>query len=513
MTNPNTGPGGPGAPIPPSGPGAPPRGGPPPLTYAQKQALLKQQQLAAQAQTRANMLPGVFTDLHLEKLRMLGGSGLMNPRTERGAPLAAQVGDSQYFIVDMVVEQGKPEFWVRYLFDEIVNDKSKTELVGFPKRELLLDFYNRSFVRPDDFDSLARPYVIPRGRTILENYPPGITGEVLLRMHFRAAMELGFDWMQFGNKDNGHTNSSSMLHAVEHIMRIKKKTQHTPLVWRTEDSRTMRDLRSPGFTQQTTVEHRITVLGMDKTWNPYSTEEVRGRLWYRRQNTDNCLYTGISVALNPYASLVFPKITLSPTTLSPVANAVSSGLALGHSIESILCDQQGVVKKQFAPHIARLTLPGNVMQYALYSRARTILMALEGRYLDTQGVQAVGSGAGNRSQSFPEYGSVGIKGKNIFAQIELHRFFHTWRDDEGFTAFVNRPNCDIVGREEIVEAFVEEKAKTEYFQKVNSTYEDLMNGGPYGLAWTAGGMGYDKKPAQFANAISAEVNGVRIALR
>jgi hypothetical protein len=30
--------------------------------------------------------------------------------------------------------------------------------------------------------------------------------------------------------------------------------------------------------------------------------------------------------------------------------------------------------------------------------------------------------------------------------VELHRFFHGWRDDEGFTAFVNTAGCALVDR-------------------------------------------------------------------
>lgn len=479
------------------------------LTHRQRQALEEQarQQRIAQARNAAGV--GAFIEADLERLLMIGGSGAMRPRAERGAGLTAMVGGNEHFVVDIAIEQGTPEFWVRYLFDELMNDTSKRELPGFAGRNLLLVFYNLVFLRPDNFDQ-GQGYVVPRNTTVRACYPPGTTGDDLLRSHLRAALDLGFDWMQWPKEKIGGTPSASTLVAVKHMMEIKAKTLHTPLVWRTEDRRTMRALRKEvGFTQQVTVDHRVTALGMDQPWNPYSTEEVRGRLWYRRYNTDNCLYTGISVALHPFASLVFPKITLSATTLAPVANLVLKAIREGGRPADVLLKPNGEVHDQYAEHVALLQLPGQPNRLVLYSRARTILMALEGKYLNTQAVQA--GGKADLSQSFPEYGSVGISPENVFAQVELHRFFHGWSDDEGFTAFVNPANCDIIGRSAIMQCFPEVKARTEYAAMVEKTYSDLRTGGPYGLAWAAGGMGHDKVDMQFRNATAAWVNGRRLS--
>lgn len=499
-------------PPPPGGPPAPgPPGalGQPVLNHRQRQALLEQQRQQGIAQARLAAGAGAFIEADLERLLTIGGSGAMRPRAERNAPLTAVVGGQQHFVVDMPIDQGTPEFWVRYLFDELMNDTSKHALAGFADRGLLLAFYNRVFYRPDDFDQ-GQGYVVPRDRKVRDCYQAGTTGDDLLRSHLRAALDLGFDWMQWPKEKIGGTPAASTMVAVKHMMEIKAKTLHTPLVWRTEDRRTMRALRKDvGFTQQVTVDTRITALGMDQAWNPYSTEEVRGRLWYRRYNTDNCLYTGISVALHPFASLVFPKITLSPTTLAPVANEVLKAIREGRTPEAVLLEPNGEVKAKFAEHVALLQLPGQKNRLVLYSRARTILMALEGKYLDTQGVQA--GGKADRSQSFPEYGSVGISPENVFAQVELHRFFHGWTDDEGFTAFVNPANCDIVGRSAIMQCFPEVKGRTEYAAKVEKTYQDLSTGGPYGLAWAAGGMGHNKIDMQFRNVTAAWVGGRRLS--
>ncbi|GLC25949.1 hypothetical protein [Roseisolibacter agri] len=476
----------------------------PTLTWKEKQALAAQQAQQALQQARGLAGAGVFIDADLEALRTLGGDALMRPIERQGAPRKALVGGVEHDVADLAIEQGTPEFWVRYLFDEIINDESKKALTAFTGRALLLDFYNRVFLRPDDFET--RRYAIPRHGSVRAAYPPGNAGDVLLRSHLRAALDLGFDWMQWPADASG-AKQSSLVASIEYMMEIQKKTVHTPLVWRTEDRRTMRELRTPGFTQQVTVDHRIKTLGMDQEWNPYSTQEVRGRLWYRRQNTDNCLYTGISVATNPYASIVFPKITLSPTSLAPVANAVLGALAGKKTVESALLEPNGEVKAPFAPYVARLELPNHEFKLVLYSRARTILMALEGKYLDTGKVQ------GLSGESFPEYGSLGIAGENIFAQVEFHRFFHSWRDDEGFTAFVNVAGCDIVSREAIVDCFHEAKAQTEYFAKVNTTYQNLVTGGPYGLTWAATGVGYNNVTPLHRNAVAAWVEGRRLTLR
>lgn len=503
MTNPPTG--GPGGPPkgPPAAPGAFTR---PASTYRQAQ----QQRQLAQQQARAIAVPGSFIEADLERLITIGGEGLLQPRRVRHAPDSAQVNRVPVPVADVNVEYGTPEFWVRYLFDELVSTAAKQELPGFAGRNLLLAFYNQLFWRPDDFESAAKPFVIPKATSVLAAYPPGSSGEVLLRSHLRAALDLGFDWMQWPASTAG-AKSASLAGLVSYMQEIQHKTVHTPLVWRTEDRRTLTELRNTGFTQQVAAEQRIQVLGMDQAWNPYSTDEVRGRLWYRRQNTDNCLYTGISVALHPFASLVFPKITLSPTTLAPVANAVNAAIAQGRSPESALLDANGEVRSNFAPYIARLELPGNKFKLCLYSRARTILMALEGKYLDTQGVQSMGQR--DRSQAFPEYGCLGIAGSNVFAQIELHRFFHAWRDDEGFTAFVNRAGCELVNRDAIVACFGEARAQTDYYAKVRQAYGDVADNGPYGLAWAAGGMGHTTVTPLYQNAIAAWVDGRRISLR
>ena len=516
MTNPPTsGPGG----GPPAGRPGPPKPGAAPLTYRQKQELAEQQRRQAEQLARAGAAPGAFIDADLERLISIGGEGLLRPRKVRSAPPTTLVNGTSTPINDMEVEQGTPEFWVRYLFDELISDASKKALPGFSGRNLLLDFYNTVFSRPDDFHASPKPFVVPKFASVLQGYAAGGSGQDLLRSHLRAALDLGFDWMQWP-ADTAASNAASVAAVVSYMQEIQHKTVHTPLVWRTEDRRTLTELRSTGFTQQVAADQRIRVLGMDKPWNPYSTDEVRGRLWYRRQNTDNCLYTGISVALHPFASLVFPKITLSPDTLAKVANAVLQAHAAlkppppvpdQKTVASVLLQPNGEVIPAFAPHVARLELPGGVFKLCLYSRARTILMALEGKYLDTQGVQSIGQS--NRDQAYPEYGCLGIAGTNVFAQIELHRFFHGWRDDEGFTAFVNHGGCELVGRDAIVGCFAEAKAQTEYYAKVQGAYNEVANNGPYGLAWAAGGMGHNKVTPLFQNAVAAWVDGRRIPLR
>ncbi|HEX3285022.1 MAG TPA: hypothetical protein VHT50_10290 [Mycobacterium sp.] len=474
-------------------------------TYRQQQ----QQEQQRRQHALAGAAPGSFIDLHLERLISIGGEGLLQPRSIRQAPATALVNGSVVAVADMVVDQGTPEFWVRYLFDELVSTGAKNALPGFAGRNLLLDFYNRVFWRPDDFETAPKPFVVPKATSVLAAYPAATTGHDLLRSHLRAALDLGFEWMQWPADTTGSSNAS-LAGLVSYMQEIQHKTVHTPLVWRTEDRRTLAELRRTGFTQQVAAQQRIEALGMDQAWNPYSTDEVRGRLWYRRQNTDNCLYTGISVALHPFASLVFPKITLSPTTLAPVANAVYAAIARGAQPESVLLDANGEVLPKFAPYIARLALPGNQFKLCLYSRARTILMALEGKYLDTQGVQSMGQR--DRSQAFPEYGCLGIAGSNVFAQIELHRFFHGWRDDEGFTAFVNTSACELVDRDAIVACFGEARAQTDYYAKVQQAYNEVANNGPYGLAWAAGGMGHTAVRPQYETATAAWVDGRRIAL-
>ena len=501
MTNPPTG-----------GPTGSPPAAPGPFTkpavskYRQQQQQEQQQRQRA----RASAAPGSFIDVDLERLISIGGEGLLQPRNVRQAPPTAPVNGTAMAVADLVVDQGTPEFWVRYLFDELVSTAAKSALPGFGGRNLLLAFYNQVFWRPDDFETAPKPFVIPKVTTVLAAYPAGSSGHDLLRSHLRAALDLGFDWMQWPADTSG-SKSASVAALVSYMQEIQHKTVHTPLVWRTEDRRTLTELRNTGFTQQVAADQRIRVLGMDQAWNPFSTDEVRGRLWYRRQNTDNCLYTGISVALHPFASLVFPKITLSPTTLAPVANAVNGAITGGRQPESALLDANGEVIARFAPYIARLELPGNKFKLCLYSRARTILMALEGKYLDTQGVQSIGQR--DRSQAFPEYGCLGIAGSNVFAQIELHRFFHAWRDDEGFTAFVNRAGCELVNRDAIVACFGEARAQTDYYAKVQQAYNEVADNGPYGLAWAAGGMGHTRVTPLYQNAIAAWVDGRRISLR
>ena len=76
--------------------------------------------------------------------------------------------------------------------------------------------------------------------------------------------------------DAGRDPTASTVAAVSYMQEVQHKTQHTPLVWRTEDRRTLHELRETGFTRQVTVEKRIKDLGMDQKWNPYATDEVRG---------------------------------------------------------------------------------------------------------------------------------------------------------------------------------------------------------------------------------------------
>src|SRR5690242_12391047 len=153
MTNPPTG-----------GPAGGPQKGPPPApgplsrgavpTYRQQQ----QQEQQRRQHALAGAAPGSFIDLHLERLISIGGEGLLQPRSIRQAPATALVNGSAVAVADMVVDQGTPEFWVRYLFDELVSTAAKNALAGFAGRNLLLDFYNRVFWRPDDFETAPKPF-------------------------------------------------------------------------------------------------------------------------------------------------------------------------------------------------------------------------------------------------------------------------------------------------------------------------------------------------------------------
>lgn len=479
---------------------------PKPQTWKEKQEAARRAQLEQEQQARAGAA-GRFIEVDLERLRTIGGAGLLRPLAERQAPAHTTVQGQPREVKDVEIEQGSPEFWIRYLFDEMVSTESKALLAKSPDRARLLAFYNRIFERPDDFEAAARPYVVRRAGTILELYH----GEMdALRAQLRAAMDVGFEWMQWP-ADRASQPTASSATSVSYMMEVQEKTVHTPLVWRTEDRRTLAELRTTGFTRQVTVEARITALGMDQPWNPYSTDEVRNRMWYRRQNTDNCLYTGISVALNPFASLVFPKITLSPTTLAPVANAAQKALQAGGTVETALLAPNGEPKPEFAPYVARVQLADGSFRLCLYSRARAILMALDGKYLNTQGMQ--GRGQRDLSQSFPEYGSLGVTGENVFAQVELHRFFHEWSDDQGFTAFVNRAGCTMVERSAVLACFGENQAQTGFYATVLSAYEEIANGGPFGLRWAAGGAGHEKVTPRFQNITAAWVEGRRITLR
>lgn len=237
------------------------------------------------------------------------------------------------------------------------------------------------------------------------------------------------------------------------------------------DSRDFQSIKqSDGFHAKADSEGYAKANLMRAPFHPFSDPQVRKYLWFRRGQTDNCLYSVVSVGttMDWEGYLPFPKVyealdarLFSEPNMVPMSNSFSQRFAMcrvdGKSIESI-------------------KLP--------CTETWIYMFLLNGFVLETNRIQ---KHINPESTPFPEEGVRDIPLQDVFGAIRFYRFHHGPKDDDGFTAVVD-PSGAV---EQYTNPFFQAaKYSNRGYEKLRSVFQamyDKASAGPMSMRWTATG--------------------------
>lgn len=454
-------------PLTPPGPPDPPLAPGPPTAPGQRvQAPGK----PAQADPR-------FTSADFHMFSQIGADNLLTPRKPRAgknpgdstttpAPAEITIGTRTVQINDLPVTDYSPEWWFMYFWKEA---SARVSSATAQEKQRVLEFFNKAFIKPPKF-GLGNDWVIPRGPFLTGTPPPFAADE--LRGYLTAMLKIGFDWIALDVNGDLGASSDAMLAYAD----MAGRTVHYQLVWRGESRRGLTELRQKGYDTQARDGERSRTIRTGEPWHPFSENEIRSKLWYRTGQNDNCLYSTVSVATDWRASVCFPKIEQT-TDLSAIQNAfVNQKQTLGSLVQ------------QYPTRIGKVLFLNGKTEDRLITTSKVALMAVEGMFLKTQERQEdtqIGKGPGT---GYPELGVSSIAGSNVFAMVEFVRIHHGVTDDDGFTALTRLSKSQMVTRDKLVMAFVDDKARTDYYGTIEAAYKSAAKFVPRGFKWTTTGF-------------------------
>ncbi len=292
-----------------------------------------------------------------------------------------------------------------------------------------------------------------------------------LRADLTVLLRIGFSAMcGFGE---GHDESDCSDAALIQFRRNGQVYQDIDYRWRA-DSRDFESIKSAkGFHTKADSEGYAKANGMRDTYHPFSDPAIRKYLWFRRGQTDNCLYTVVSIGKsNDWKSyLPFPKVekTLHAGLFDKSARAPISSK---YSEKFAMCKVGGLTKSVKLP----------VTETWLY------MFLLTGLVIETNRIQSELLGG---KDAFPEEGVQEIPLADIFGAVKFYRFHHGPDDEHGFTA-VPEPGALIHFRNPF---FQETKYSKKGFEMLLREFSGAPQSKPVSVKWTANG--YADIPGKF----------------
>lgn len=389
--------------------------------------------------------------------------------TGKKMPDTITVDSIAHELKDIPVPMYSAEWWFVYFFDQSRSLLTKLSTI---QKNALIAFFNKGFVKPDTLrtDLENQRYIIPRGPLVTV-----FAGDfATLRAGLAALLAAGFESIERG--PNGIEVSAEALR--KYALNINKTVQYK-LVWRGGE-REWSNIRQYGYAAAARYEADAIAWNMRQEWHPFYDVPARSKVYYRKAFTDNCLFTAVSVTDDWKCAICYPKIEQT-TELMEIQKKFKTGQSL----------QQ--LQPEYPKRIARVTYPNGKSEFCVVTVTRTALMVLEGIVLNTQQRQKDTRGP---KDFYPELGAETIVGSNVFAMVEYVRIFHGVEDKDGFTAFFRSSGTKLASQSDVIAAFGDGKAATDYYPKiVNELSEAKIN--RITLCWTAQGTGTPAKTIDY----------------
>jgi hypothetical protein len=375
-----------------------------------------------------------------------------------------------------------PEWWFLYFWKEakttIGNEASLAE-----KNEFLI-FFNATFKKGPTWSTNNQ--VVPRGRFLNPPNAPGdpwtanlLTSGQLLAI-LNMLLKYGFKCITLAGGQVVPNDTSADLVALCESLDVKV---HWKAGWRAESWRDIQRLRRTGYLAQASDDQAQSAneqswavkCNLRQNWHPYTDPAVRNRLYYRKNQNDNCLYSAVSLAHNWKTAACFPKIA-QHTEYPKLA-----GVNIDAKARSAHPKYIGIVTFRKAEPGDSMT---DCVRMMFVTTSKISLMVVEGIVFRTDNAQQ----RYKNGECFPEFAVPKVEGRNVMAMVQLLRVHHGPTDADGFTALIDNRFKQPPETIQLVEAFKDFRAFSVFKDWADQQYGSVANECPASLMWTDTGF-------------------------
>jgi len=254
------------------------------------------------------------------------------------------------------------------------------------------------------------------------------------------------------------------------------------LGWR-GDSRSIKAIRDAGgLINKAESDRYAESVNLRAPWNPFSLVENRTCYYFRRTQSDNCLYSVVSISTEFRTSTVFPL-------LGDVKNRPSS-----------LPDPRDNFAALKPVHRRLLHLvSGNGQKTIRMADAQQLyLVAVNDAFFDTRRAQEQVA----QGQGFPEFAVKLVPETGVLGCVKYVRVHHGLDQHAGQTVLLDkngsvRPTLDGCRR-----FCQDQKAARIVFRAAAKLYDDAVTSMPFHVKWISTMPGYAEVPAMTVNRVS-----------
>jgi hypothetical protein len=404
--------------------------------------------------------------------------------------------------------QWSKQFWFRYFWQEAIARPSEFRA----QSERILDFFNETFFLPERWNQEDENFGSDELRVREDNvliYKSGGPGARHTRFRAKrgevwnsigndsllsiltALLHAGFTRIRVANMGHGKPQDSSITFAANsHSVQSDGPAYKFDIGWR-GDGRTLHEIsQAGGFLCRAESDYQgfAARCNLREDWHPFNDQQTRADYWYREGQSDNCLHTTISVALEFQTAATFPLTEQKLKYLS------------GHNPATAQEAQQ--LSKAEAPLKAiGISADGRDAIYRYADRQQLYMVIIDSECFDTRKQQ---------KERFPEIAVKQLPATRIMACVSFVRVFHGSEDDQGFTALCDRARCTAPTLDRCIAVCSDRALGTLLYRRVQRAYDDTCNSMPFGTKWTPSGAATGiMKPRLMAGRAAATVYTVK----
>lgn len=241
--------------------------------------------------------------------------------------------------------------------------------------------------------------------------------------------------------------------------------------WRCDSRKYEEVSKSNGFLTKAYSEGYAKAKGLREAWHPFNDDGLRSYLWFRKGQTDNCLYSVVSVGTGDWqAFAVYPKISLSSN------NGKASGLNGYLRERDVLCKNVKTGK------LSKLKFP--VTETYLYFFLQV------GLVFDT--------GAAQGKNAYPEVGMASIPMSNIYGALRVVRYHRgdldSVSDEAGMIICIDKGGSQLNDDDA---KSIQASCGQDLYQTAAAQFARVRDSGPMGVKWTPNGYASISSSAPF----------------